>query len=376
MAVYGTLSKAPITRRRFLIASACAGAGLALYGGEIERHWIEVTHRDVFLPGLPQAFDGFRVAQLSDIHLDDYTEPYFLRDAVRHINSMNPDAVFLTGDFVTRGLLPRRFSIPSAWQCANLLNQLECPHRYAVLGNHDVLISRKVVTEALSSNAITVLDNAHVPIERAGARFWLAGLDDPLEGTPNPELANPSATCRTSPSCSFATHPIMSTIFWRRRRAERSRSCSLVTRTEARYACRSPDLSFFRRWAASMSRAGSALEICNSTSIAVSAQSVSPFVSTARQRLRFSRSAPYELESHPPASTRLRSSFPRDGHAPAIVIPSMRSVGEATDPRKTRSFPIAVTLRSISARFPAIVTSSTACVSCPFSIHRPVAPRE
>jgi hypothetical protein len=193
MAVYGTLSKAPITRRRFLIASACAGAGLALYGGEIERHWIEVTHRDVFLPGLPQAFDGFRVAQLSDIHLDDYTEPYFLRDAVRHINSMNPDAVFLTGDFVTRGLLPRRFSIPSAWQCANLLNQLECPHRYAVLGNHDVLISRKVVTEALSSNAITVLDNAHVPIERAGARFWLAGLDDPLEGTPNPELAIPES---------------------------------------------------------------------------------------------------------------------------------------------------------------------------------------
>ncbi len=193
MTVSGTISKAPITRRRFLIASACASAGLALYGGEIERHWIDVTRRDVFLPGLPQAFDGFRVAQLSDIHIDDYTEPFFLRDAVRHINSMHPDAVFLTGDFVTKGLLSRRFSIPSAWQCANLLNQLECPHRYAVLGNHDVLVSRKVVTEALSSNAITVLDNAHVPIERAGARFWLAGVDDPVEGVPDPELAIPQS---------------------------------------------------------------------------------------------------------------------------------------------------------------------------------------
>lgn len=193
MTVSGTISKAPITRRRFLIASACAGAGLALYGGEIERHWIEVTRRDVFLPGLPQAFDGFRVAQLSDIHIDIYTEPFLLRDAVRQISAMNPDAVFLTGDFVSHGLMPNRFSIASAWQCANLLNQLDCPHRYAVLGNHDVLVGREVVTEALSANAITVLDNAYVPIERAGGRFWLAGLNDPVVGTPDPELAIPQS---------------------------------------------------------------------------------------------------------------------------------------------------------------------------------------
>ena len=45
-------------------------------------------------------------------------------------------------------------------------------------------------------------------------------------------------------------------------------------------------------------------------------------------------------------------------------MPSMRSVGEATAPRNTRSFPIAVTFRSISARLPAMVTSSTAWVSC------------
>ncbi len=195
MAVSPTISKAPITRRRFLIASACAGAGLALYGSEVERHWIEDTRRDVFLPGLHQAFDGFRIAQLSDIHMDEYTEPFFVRDAVRHINSLKPDAIFLTGDFVTRGLLPRKIAVETAWQCANLLNQLECRVRYAILGNHDVLTSREAVTEALSSNAITVLDNAHVPIERAGARFWLAGLDDPVEGVPDPELAIPASIC-------------------------------------------------------------------------------------------------------------------------------------------------------------------------------------
>jgi hypothetical protein len=35
-------------------------AGLALYSGEIERHWVEVTERDFFLRGLPAVFDGMR----------------------------------------------------------------------------------------------------------------------------------------------------------------------------------------------------------------------------------------------------------------------------------------------------------------------------
>jgi hypothetical protein len=192
MAVSRPAPQLPITRRRFLLSAACAGAGLALYAGEIERHWIEITYRDVVIPGLPQAFDGFRVAQLSDIHLDEFTEPFFLRDAVRHINRMNPDAVFLTGDYVTHELLPKRFSIGPAWQCANLLNQLQCPHRYAVLGNHDVIVGRKYVIEALTANAITVLENSYLPIERAGSRFWLAGIDDPVAGDPDPEAAIPA----------------------------------------------------------------------------------------------------------------------------------------------------------------------------------------
>ncbi len=187
------LPKLHTTRRRFLTASACAAAGLALYAGEIERHWIEITRRDIFLPGLPTAFDGFRAAQLSDIHLDQFTEPFFLRDAVNHINRLNPDAVFLTGDYVTLELLPRRFLIGPAWQCARLLNNLQCPNRYAVLGNHDVLIGHNQVIAALSANGITVLDNACLPIERASGRFWLAGVDDPVAGNPDPGAAIPAS---------------------------------------------------------------------------------------------------------------------------------------------------------------------------------------
>jgi predicted MPP superfamily phosphohydrolase len=182
-----------MTRRRFLVGGSLVAGGLAVYGGEIERHWIEISHRDVSVPGLPRVFDGFRIAQLSDIHMDEYTEPFFLRNAVGHVNSLNPDAVFLTGDYVTHGFLPNKTSLGAAWQCANVLNQIQCPNRYAVLGNHDVLVGSKDVSTALTANGITVLINNHLPIERAGARFWLAGLDDPFAGTPDPELAIPES---------------------------------------------------------------------------------------------------------------------------------------------------------------------------------------
>ena len=186
-------SQQRITRRRFLVAGACAGAGLALYAGEIERHWIEITNHDVFLRGLSRTFDGFRVAQLSDIHLDEFTEPFFLHDAIDRINRLNADAVFLTGDFVTRSPVSRRVFKGAAEQCAGILNQLQCAQRYASLGNHDILVGKNKVTAALVAIGIKVLNNACLPIDRGGGRFWLAGVEDPLEGHPDPEAAIPAS---------------------------------------------------------------------------------------------------------------------------------------------------------------------------------------
>ncbi len=167
-------------------------AGLALYSGEIARHWIEITRRNIVLRGLPAAFDGMRIAQLSDIHLDEFTEPFFLRQAVRGINGLNPDVVFLTGDYVTHGLAPRKFAQGAAWQCASILQGLKCRRIYAVLGNHDVLVGAKEVTAALVANGVAVLINSYLAIERAGGRIWLVGLDDPVCGHPRPELAVPA----------------------------------------------------------------------------------------------------------------------------------------------------------------------------------------
>jgi len=180
-----------MTRRRFLNAAASLAVGGVLYSSEIERHWIEVSRRDVFIPGLPAAFDGLRIAQLSDIHFDEFTEPIFLREAVNRINRLNPGMVFLTGDFVTRSPISQRIFKDAAWHCSAILDQLQCRQRYACLGNHDLLVGTKEVGAALRAHGITLVNNSYLPVEREGGRFWLAGLEDPLEGHPDPEAAIP-----------------------------------------------------------------------------------------------------------------------------------------------------------------------------------------
>ncbi|MGA2349859.1 MAG: metallophosphoesterase [Terracidiphilus sp.] len=177
------------SRRRFLKAGVLGVAGLALYSGALERHWIDVSHRDIFLRGLPAAFDGVRIAQLSDIHMDEFTEPFFLRHAIDLINQAKPDIVVLTGDYVSFGISSIKYAVGAAWQCANILREIQCRPLYAVLGNHDLQVGQKEVTAALTGNDITVLTNAYVPIERAGSRIWLSGTDDPVNGKPDLDLA-------------------------------------------------------------------------------------------------------------------------------------------------------------------------------------------
>ena len=138
-------------------------------------------------------FDGFRIAQLSDIHMQEFTEPFFLREAVRLMNTLKPDAVVLTGDFVTQGIGSKKFAERAAWICSGILAELECRQRYAIFGNHDVMLGADLVRPALIANGITVLRNSYLPLERGRARIWLAGVDDPVVGRPDPDQAVPEA---------------------------------------------------------------------------------------------------------------------------------------------------------------------------------------
>ena len=179
-------SSTSFTRRDFLAGLGALSTGLMLDAGEIGRHTIDVVHRTLQINRLPEAFHGYRVVQLSDIHLDEFTERSFLRLVIHRINRLAPDLVLLTGDFASRDPLPTRYGHEAILHCAEIVKELTCPLRYGVLGNHDTGIGSQFVVDTLKGIGIPILVNQHIPIERHGQRFWLGGVDDP--GTANPIL--------------------------------------------------------------------------------------------------------------------------------------------------------------------------------------------
>ncbi len=184
-------SSPPTTRRAFITGSAAVAAGLLLYSGEIARHEIDVAQSTILIANLPAGFHGLRIAQLSDIHLDEYTEPYFLEDVVKRVNALAPDIVLLTGDFVTRGSLTFVAANHAVSRCAGILQTLACRERYGVLGNHDVTVGAALVTSALQSHGVPVLNNRFVKLVRGGDPLFIGGTADPGTDLPDLDLAIP-----------------------------------------------------------------------------------------------------------------------------------------------------------------------------------------
>ncbi len=184
-------TSAPFSRRDFLAGAGAFAAGLTIDAGLIARHTYELTTHRLKIAKLPEAFHGYGVVQLSDVHLEEFTEPLFLQLIVHRINELAPDLVLLTGDFASFGPLSMEVSRNAILRCAEILKGIKCPLRYAVLGNHDTTIGAQFVVDAFTAVGIPVLVNQHVPIERNGQRFWLGGLDDPGTAHPVLDLAVP-----------------------------------------------------------------------------------------------------------------------------------------------------------------------------------------
>ncbi len=150
---------------------------------------------EVRLPRLADSWDGFRIAQLSDLHYDDHFSVVPLRNAIDIVNGLQPDLIVVTGDFVTsRGRRAGRAVAVQAAKviepCAQLLAQMHARSgTLAALGNHDVDADAAYIIEALQSHDIPVLRNRSVPLEREGKRLWLCGVDDILTGKPRLDLA-------------------------------------------------------------------------------------------------------------------------------------------------------------------------------------------
>jgi uncharacterized protein len=170
------VAKLELSRRQFLTglvaAPLVAVSATSAYARFIEPYFYEVSQTDVFLRGLPERFEGFRITQLTDVHHSRIVGIDEVRRTVDLANSTKPDLIALTGDYTTSY---RRYIEP----CAEALGSLKAPEGvWAVLGNHDHYTDRELTTRSLEHNRIAVLNNANTTLRRGADVLQLSGIDD------------------------------------------------------------------------------------------------------------------------------------------------------------------------------------------------------
>ncbi len=135
----GLLVRAILRRRNRAAVAAVVGCIAALsvfialwWGALVTRYDIEVKPVSVAVSGLPDTFDGYTIAQISDLHVGSYgTDTTYVSRLVDSINALQPDIIVFTGDIVNRTTAELHpFVAP--------LSRLQAPDGVlSILGNHD-----------------------------------------------------------------------------------------------------------------------------------------------------------------------------------------------------------------------------------------------
>jgi predicted MPP superfamily phosphohydrolase len=131
-----------------------------------------VKRVQLHVPGWPHALAGFRIVQISDIHVGSLIRRRFARRLVDRINALEPDLVAITGDLVDG-------SVHHLGDQVVPFGELRARHgTYFVTGNHDHYSGASRWVQHITDLGIDALRNRRVEIGSGGASFLLAGVDD------------------------------------------------------------------------------------------------------------------------------------------------------------------------------------------------------
>ena len=133
---------------------------------------LEVNEYEIVSDRIPQGFDGFRIAQVSDLHNKDFGEGY--GQLLTLLSEINPDIIVVTGDLIDSRQTDLDVALEFAWQAGKIARV------YYVSGNHEARVPEyEDLKIGLVKAGVVILENQKVQITREGERITLMGIDDP-----------------------------------------------------------------------------------------------------------------------------------------------------------------------------------------------------
>jgi uncharacterized protein len=142
------------------------------YGLFLGRLNLKITETAVKLDRLPRAFDGFRILQISDLHIGPFMTGNEIRRYVEIANRLKPELIALTGDYVT-------WDASTQFAVVDALSGLRAPFGvWGSLGNHEIYTHTEAsITRLFAQCGVKILRQEAVPIHVHGDSINLIGVD-------------------------------------------------------------------------------------------------------------------------------------------------------------------------------------------------------
>ena len=164
-------------RRRFMTVGLNLGvlsaSGVATKWGFYQaRRLPDVVEVTVPFKNLPAELEGFRIVQLSDIHVGPTIRRPTLERIVERVNELDADLVAVTGDLIDG-------FVDQLWDDVQPLFELQSRHgTYYCTGNHEYYWDGPGWCDALRQEGVKVLNNEHHLVDHDGGRLLMAGCTD------------------------------------------------------------------------------------------------------------------------------------------------------------------------------------------------------
>lgn len=157
---------------------------MAMIVDRILRHGpnqVRVTHLTLPIKGLPPAFDGFTIGQISDMHIGKYAWIDIPRMRLYSdlLMGLKPDLIANTGDFADMDISPQ-----TQRKLIQMLKPMTAPEGvFGVLGNHDYVDDADKVRCIVHQSNICLLENRHVVIRRGNQEIYIAGVSSAYDNS-------------------------------------------------------------------------------------------------------------------------------------------------------------------------------------------------
>ena len=165
-------SKRDFIKKSINISMITLAGSATVYGFYSARKGPFIIKHDIYIKNLPEAYENFSIAQISDLHVGPTIKRPYVEDVLEKISHLNPDLIAVTGDLVDGSVKYLKSELQP------LKDMIASNGTFFVTGNHEYYSGVDQWLDETDRLGMKNLINSNEIISRSGDQIAIAGITD------------------------------------------------------------------------------------------------------------------------------------------------------------------------------------------------------